>query len=524
MLVEQIRTTLQETADAGDAEFAVGKPKQADHGDYASNVALVLAKKRGVNPKSLAEELQTKLAGDERFTKVEVAGPGFLNFTLSPAAWQGALADILKAGDKFGRREKTGEKIQVEFISANPTGPLHLGNARGGYVGDVLANVLACAGHTVEREYYINDAGGQIETLGRTLKGEDDAYAGPYVDELRKRLDLKRSDRELGTEAAEHVIKEARKTIERMGITFDEWFSERKELHDKDEVNRTLGDLAKVDATYEKDGALWLKSTHYDDEKDRPLLRSDGSPTYIAADLAYHYHKFVTRGFDRVINIWGSDHHGDVTRLKAGVEFLRKAEHFDGKLEIILTQFVLLVEGGEAKKMSKRAGTAVRPEELLESVEPDVIRFFFVMKSVDTHMDFDLDLAKEHSQKNPVYYLKYAYARIAGIIKKSGGSGKGKKGGQADLGRLGEPAETALIQQLAEWPQVVAETADDYQIQRVPHYALAVADAFHKFYEQCQVVSDDQDLTAARLQLVEATKLTLEQVGAVLGIELPEKM
>jgi arginyl-tRNA synthetase len=518
MLVEQIRTLIAETADAGDAEFSVEQPKQAEHGDYASNVALVLAKKRGVNPRSLAEELQGKLAEEERFAKVEVAGPGFLNFTLSPTAWQGALQDILDAGDKFGRRDKTGQKIQVEFISANPTGPLHLGNARGGYVGDVLANVLQRAGHEVEREYYINDAGGQIEVLGKAVKGEDDAYGGGYIEALRKEIDLKKPAREVGAEAAERIIKGTKETIKRMGIAFDTWFSEQKELRDKGEVSRTLGDLAKVDATYEKDGALWLKSTHYDDEKDRPLLKSDGEPTYIAADLAYHYHKFVTRKFDRVINVWGADHHGDVARLKAGVEFLRKADHFDGKLEIILAQFVRLVEGGEAKKMSKRAGTAVRPEELLESVEPDVVRFFFVMKSVGTHMDFDLELAKEHSQKNPVYYLKYAYARIAGIIKKGG------KAGRADLSKLGEPTETALIQLLAEWPQTVAETADDYQVQRVPHYALAVADAFHKFYEQCKVVSDDKDLTAARLKLVEATKLTLEQVGATLGIELPEKM
>ncbi|MEX2043376.1 MAG: arginine--tRNA ligase [Patescibacteria group bacterium] len=521
MLVQQIRTSLRDTADAGDAEFTVERPKQAEHGDYASNVALVLAKKRGVNPRSLAEELQGKLAADDRFAKVEVAGPGFLNFTLSPAAWQQALRDILDAGDKFGTFEPDApEKIQVEFISANPTGPLHLGNARGGYVGDVLANVLGCAGHTVEREYYVNDAGGQVETLGRALKGTDDAYGGAYIEELKKQVDLKKPDRKVGAAATELVVKEARKTIERMGIRFDGWFSEQRELHDKQEVDRTLADLAKVDATYEKDGALWLKTTHLDDDKDRVLRKSDGTPTYLAADLAYHYHKLVTRGFDRAINVWGADHHGDVARVQAGIEFMRKAEHFDGKLEVILVQFVRLVEGGEAKKMSKRAGTAVQPEELLGSVEPDVIRFFFVMKSVDTHMDFDLDLAKEHSQKNPVYYLKYAYARIAGILKKAGKAAKK----DADLSRLGEPAETALIQQLAEWPQVVAETADDYQVQRVPHYALAVADAFHKFYEQCRVVGDDEDLTAARLRLVGATKLTLEQAGAVLGIELPEKM
>ncbi len=517
MVAEQIRTTLAELADT-DADFTVERSKQPEHGDYASNVALVVAKKQGVNPRSLAEQLAEKLRDDDRFTAVEVAGPGFLNFRVAPAVWQGALEEILKAKSKYGTFPKTGRKIQVEFISANPTGPIHLGNARGGYIGDVLANVLARAGHTVEREYYLNDAGGQIEKLGAAVKGEDDSYPGDYIEKLRQQVDTDLPAGEVGEKAAGLLVKQVKDTVKQMGIRFDTWFSEQKELHDKDEVMRTLGDLAKVDATYEKDGALWLKSTHYDDEKDRVLTKSDGSPTYIAADLAYHYHKFVTRRFDLVINVWGADHHGDVARLKAGVEFLRKAEHFDGQLKIILVQFVRLVQSGEATKMSKRAGTAVTPEELLSEVDRDVARFFFVMKSFDTHMDFDLDLAKEHSQKNPVYYLKYAYARIAGILKKAGRHSGG------DLTKLTDPAELALAAELCEFPSVVWRTAHDHQVQRVPHYALGLADAFHKFYERCPVISDDKELSAARLKLVEATKLALDNVGETLGIEMPERM
>jgi arginyl-tRNA synthetase len=517
MVAEQIRETLAKLADT-DADFAVERPKQAEHGDYASNVAMVVAKKQGINPKSLAEQLAEKLKDDDRWTAVEVAGPGFLNFKVAPPAWQEALADVLKAKEKYGAFPKTQKKVQLEFISANPTGPPHLGNARGGYAGDVLANVLARAGHQVEREYYINDAGGQVEELGSVIKGESDSYKGQYIDELKKRLDTKKSATEVGAEAADLMAAEARKTVKRMGIRFDGWFSEQQELREKDEINRVLADLKKIDATYEKDGAVWLKSTHFEDDKDRVLVKSDGAPTYLAADLAYHFNKFVKRNYGLVIDIVGADHHGDVARLKAGVEFLRKVEHFDGNVEVILVQFVRLVQGGKAAKMSKRAGTAITPDELLDEVEADVVRFFFVMKNLDTHMDFDLDLAKEQSPKNPVYYLKYAFARIAGILKKAG---KSKNG---DLSKLTDPAELNLIRELSEFPSVISRTAADYQVQRLPHYALGLADAFHKFYEQCPVISDDQELTAARLQLVQATRQVLQNAGDTLGIDLPDRM
>ncbi len=521
MLAQQIRTLLTKLAEAEDADFSVERPKQPEHGDYASNVAMVLGKKRGVNPRSLAEQLQEKLSTEEMFNAVEVAGPGFLNFRLSPAAWQGVVAEILEADKDFGRLPETGRKIQVEFISANPTGPLTLGNGRGGYGGDVLANVVTRAGHTVSREYYLNDAGFQVEQLGATLRGEEDAYKGEYVAELKTKVDTAKTAAEVGAEAAALMTEEIRKTIERMGIRFDDWFSERKELHETGEIERVLAGFEKIDAAYEKDGALWLKTTHHDDDKDRVLRKSDGALTYFAADLAYHYHKLAKRQLDLAIDIWGADHHGYIKRMEAGVEFLRQADHFDGKLQVLVTQLVRLTRGGQEVKMSKRAGTYVALDELLAEIPSDVARFFFVMRGWDTHMDFDLDLAKEQSQKNPVYYLKYAYARVAGILRQAG---RGAKKKDADLGKLVEPAEFALVQELSAFPEVIRQTAEDYQIQRVPHYALGVADAFHKFYEQCRVVSDDKELTAARLRLVEATKLVLEQVGETVGIELPEKL
>ncbi|MSU75899.1 arginine--tRNA ligase [Patescibacteria group bacterium] len=518
MVAEQIRQTLQELVEIK-ADFSVERPKNPEHGDFASNVAMVVAKKQnGVNPKSLAEQLQEKLSNDERFTAVEVAGPGFLNFRMAPSVWQTALADILKAKEKYGTLPKNDQKIQVEFISANPTGPLTLGNGRGGFGGDVLSRVLQRAGYDVNKEYYLNDAGSQIVGLGETLKGKAEIYKGEYIEELKSKVKLDGSDLVVGQRAAALMLSEIQDTVDRMGIQFDSWFSEREELHESGEIDRTLADLEKVDATYEKDDALWLKSTHFDDDEDRVIRKADGELTYLASDLAHFYGQFVKGKVDLSLLVVGADHHGYVKRMEAGVEFLRKAEHFDGQLKILITQLVRLIKNGEEMKMSKRAGTYVTLDELLALVEVDVARFFFVMKGFDTHMDFDLDLATEQSQKNPVYRFKYAHARISSILKKAGRHGSGK------LELLEHPAEQALIRELSEFPSVIARTAKDYQVQRLPHYSLELADVFHKFYEQCPVISEDKDMTAARLQLLDATKVVMNQVADTIGISLPEKM
>ncbi len=518
MVAEQIRELISEAL-GRECDFSVERPNQAEHGDYASNAALVAAKAASENPRVLAERLQEKLLESDLFDEVDVAGPGFLNFKVRPYVWQQALGTILNAGDRYGYLEPTGKKVQVEFISANPTGPLTLANGRGGFSGDVLARVLRRAGHTVEREYYINDAGNQIVGLGKTLLGEEKVYAGEYVENLKKEITLSGSAADVGMAGAEVLMAGITESLKSAGISFDRWFSERRELHEVGEVEKTLTLLEKAGVTFESDGALWLRSSEFGDDKDRVLRKADGELTYLAADLAYHFDKLAVRKYDLAIDIWGPDHHGYVARMQAGVESLRKAQPFSGELKIIITQLVRLVSDGKEVKMSKRAGTYVALDDLLEQIPADVARFFFVMKSFDTHMDFDLDLAKEQSQKNPVYYLQYAHARVCSILRKADHSG-----GSAATDLLVEPAEMALIRHLDEFPAAIKRTAADYGVHRIAHYALEVADTFHTFYEQCRVITDDKALTAARLELVRGVQVTLRALGETLGVEMPESM
>lgn len=517
MVAEKIRSLVVAALDS-EVSFTVERPSQAEHGDYATNAALVVAKQQGENPRAVAAELQKKLTGDALFSSVEVAGPGFLNFTIAPAAWQEALKEILKKGDGFGRFTATQKTVELEFISGNPTGPLTLANGRGGFGGDVLARILKRFGHRVSREYYVNDAGNQIKALGETIKGEKIHYAGEYVKDLAKQVDQTVDAQGAGEAGAELMLAEIKRTASQMNIEYDVWFSERKELHRTGLIEKVLHKLSKAGATYEKDGALWLGTSKHGDDKDRVLRKKDGELTYLAADLAHYHHKFVTKAYDQAILIVGPDHHGYVARMQAGVELLRQVDNFQGTSVILVTQVVRLIKGGQEVKMSKRAGTYVALDDLLEEIPVDVARFFFVMKSFDTHMDFDMDLAKEQSQKNPVYYLKYAHARIAGILDKSPAADS------ADLTRLKEPAELLLIKELSAFPALVKETAGDYQVHRIPHYALGLADAFHKFYEQCRVISDDPELTVARLQLVRGTQIVLQNIGDTLGIEMPDNM
>lgn len=525
MITTEISKLIEEEIGTG-LDFTVERTKNPDHGDYATNAALILAKQQGKNPRVAAKELAKKLSKHQLTKNNEVAGPGFINFHIHPVYWHAALGEILEKGKKYGTFPKTGRKVQVEFISANPTGPLTLGNGRGGFGGDVLANVLIRAGHTVEREYYINDSGNQIYTLGVAVGGgnvrnmpSEELYRGPYIEEIAKSIDLNRKTEDIGRQAAGKLMKDIQQTIKRMGITFDTWFSEQKELHQTKEVSRTLADLEKAGHTYETDGALWLKTTDYGDNKDRVLRKADGELTYLAADLAYHYHKLAKRQFNLAINIWGADHHGYVARLQAGVEQLRKIEKFEGKLVILITQLVRLVKNGKEVKMSKRAGTYVALDDLLDEIDVDVARFFFVMKSFDTHMDFDLDLAKEHSQKNPVYYLQYAHARISNMLKKAASADV-----DSAVTQLSKPEEFQLVRQLTRFPEIIQQTAADYQVHRIPHYALELADVFHRFYERHQLVPKDKAVAKARLELVEATKIVLGNIGDTLGIKMPERM
>ena len=491
------------------AEVEIEHPAEPTFGDYSTNIAMILKK----NPQEIANAI-TRFSSPI-LGKVEVKN-GFINFFISKEYLQKQVEEILKEKEKFGNLKiGKGKKVNVEFISANPTGPLTVGNSRGGVIGDVLSNVLAKAGWKVTREYYFNDAGGQIDVLGHSVLKDDLAeYKGEYIDKLAKKLDGG-DPREIGKKAAQIIIEEIKKTTKKMGIRFDIWTAEGRDLRDKGKVEKIIAWLKKNNLAYEKEGALWFKSTQFGDDKDRVLLRTNKEPTYFALDCAYHKNKFVERKFDKVINIWGADHHGDIARLKGFVKSLG----YEDKFDILIQQFVRIIKKGKEVRMSKRTGIYVTIDELIDEVGLDVARFFFLTKAADTHLDFDLDLAKQQSEKNPVYYIQYAHARICSILRKIK-----EKISLRNYELLKEPSVLELIKQLVRLPEIIKDTAKDYQIQRIPQYAIDLATVFHQFYRDCQVLSDDKELTQARLALISATKIVLKNTLNLMGIFAPEKM
>jgi arginyl-tRNA synthetase len=495
-------------------DFSVEIPENNEYGDYATNAALILAKKEKRNPIEVADEIKTKI-DDGIFEKIDVVN-GFINFYFKPEFLQQQIKEIIKENKNYGKTDiGKGKKIQVEFISSNPTGPLTVANGRGGPMGDVLANVLNFAGYKAKKEFYVNNAGNQITVLGHSLLKDSEAqYKGEYVDLLAKRI--KENDPyKAGQEAAEIIVDEMiKKTTDKFGIKYDDWFLESN-LHKKDLPGKIIKLLKDKNLLYEQDDATWFKSSNFGDTRDRVLIKKDGLKTYLAGDIAYHYNKFKERKFDKVINIWGADHHGDVPGLMAGVE----AIGYKGQLEIILQQFVTVIEKGEKIKMSKRLGTFIPMDDLLDAVGSDVVRFFFLMHSADKQMDFDLDLAKEKSDKNPVYYVQYAYARINSILRKTSGHNLNVK-----LELLNHPAEIELIKNLIAFPEIIEETARDYQVHRLPAYAMKVAGLFHRFYTECHVLGEEKDLEKARLALIMVTKIVLENILNLMGISKPEKM
>ena len=521
---EEIKQIIQKTVAGFSQEipaFSIEIPSGNNNGDYSTNVALVLGKKLGKNPVEVANAIKKSfgMAQNENglFSKIEIAGPGFINFFISEKYLQKQLRTVLKEKNKFGNSKIGGnKKINVEFISANPTGPLTLGNGRGGFGGDVLSNVLERAGCKVAREYYINDTGSQINKLGHSVIGDAEAvYKGEYIDKLRKEVRGKMPE-EIGKKAAKIILEKMIKpSVKKMGIKFDKWFSETTLYKDK-EVDEAIDELKEKGFTYESEGALWFKSKDLGDDKDRVLVRADGIKTYFASDIAYLKNKFK-RGFERLIIFLGADHYGYVARLKAACHALGfKKDDIDA----IVLQLVRLFENGKEVRMSKRTGIYVTIDELIDEVGLDITRFFFLQRSLNTHFNFDMNLAKEKSEKNPVFKVQYAYARINSIFKKS----KVQSAKVKNLEMLKEPSELELIKQTIRFPEIIEDTANDYQLQRLPNYALELADSFHKFYENCKVISEDRSLTNARLSLILATKIVLKNTLDLMGVSAPEEM
>jgi arginyl-tRNA synthetase len=520
--------------------FAVEVPRDRTHGNFASNLALLLAQQEKTSPRSIAQVLLEYVelpAG--HVSRAEVAGPGFINFYLDPAWHCQVLPEVVAQDERYGCSDLGGgERVQVEFVSANPTGLLHMGNARGAALGDTLANVLAAAGYNVQREFYINDAGNQIETFGRSLEarylqllGQDvqfpeDGYPGQDLALSMKNLIGEVGDKYLGVDPllrreilVKYTLKEKLSQMERdlsdFRVHYDLWFSEQS-LHDGGEIEKVLKELQASGYLYEEEGALWFRSTLFGDDKDEVLVRSNGIPTYFAGDIAYHRNKF-RRGFDRVINIWGADHHGHVARLKGAMKALGVDPD---RLQVIIMQLVRLFKGGEPVRMSKRTGEYITLRDLMDEVGPDAARYNFVMRSADSHLDFDLDLAKEQSSENPVYYVQYAHARICSILRQEHQG----VAGEVDYTLLKHPAELALIQKIAELPGEVAYAASHLEPHRLAFYANELATLFHSFYTSCRVLTDQPALSQARLVLVDACRIALRNTLHLTGVTAPERM
>jgi len=539
------------------SEIIVKITENKNQGDYTSNVAFTLSKILKKSPQIAAEELvknlKSSMSAKKEFSKIE-AQNGFINFFLSEECLEHQLEEILKKKNKYGN-SNIGEnyETQIEFISANPTGPLTIGNGRGGFYGDALANILKTQGYKVTREFYVNDRGGQILALGRSIKlaqlrrspeakselrpqasegeiNDKNLYHGDYINDLAKQIDKNLSIEEAGQKAVSLILSAYIKpVIKKLGIKYDVWFSE-KSLYRNGIYKKVMSDLMQKDLVYERDGATWIKTSELGDSEDRVLIKSNGDETYFMSDILYHLNKFEIRKFDKVINVWGADHHGDMLRLSGVLKVLGIDLE---QLTILLNQFVRIVSGGRETKVSKRAGTFVTLEELIDEVGLDVARFFFLMHSNDTHMDFDMDLAKERSQKNPVYYVQYAHARMSSILRKAklkknfspfGGSRKARQFSISNFQLLKMETECNLIRKLIKLPEILSEIAKNYEIHRLPRYALELAREFHNFYEKERVITEDKKLTSARLALVMATKIVLANTLNLMGIKAPDKM
>jgi arginyl-tRNA synthetase len=522
-------------------DIVVERPQKAEYGDYASSVALKLARAVGTSPITIAREISSFIQPSEEIESVAVAPPGFINLTLKSDWLMQQVDCVLEQGNAYGNIEIGGNKrVQIEFVSVNPTGPLHVGHGRGAILGSVLASVLKAAGYNVEKEYYINDAGNQIDLFRRSLYARyqqclgtaaeipQDGYVGGYLTDLAEKIISERGDdlkgmteavlvQELGRIGLDKMLGQIKSDLEMLGVNFDVWFSENNLFMGT--YQRVIDILEKNGYLAEKEGATWFVSTALGEDKDNVVVRTDGTPTYFATDIAYHYNKFIEREFDNVIDIWGADHMGHVSRMKAVVSALGIDPE---RLTVIISQMVALRRGSEAVKVSKRSGEIITLRELVEEVGADACRFFFLSRSADAQMDFDMELAKKQSADNPVYYVQYAHARIASILRLA--RERGMDNSDGDVSLLTTEPELTLIRKMLLLPEIVETIAQTLEPHHLTYYAQDLATVFHAFYKDCRVVTDDKRLTGARLKLVKAAKTVLGRTLNLMGMTAPERM
>ncbi|MBS4195891.1 arginine--tRNA ligase [Lederbergia citri] len=554
-IVEQIQEKLKQEIKAAvlKAELATEEqlpeviletPKDKAHGDYSTNMAMQLARIAKKAPRAIAEQIQAHFDSSKAsIEKIEIAGPGFINFYMDNSYLSDIIHTILEQGSEYGRSNAgNGEKIQVEFVSANPTGDLHLGHARGAAVGDSLCNILDKAGYDVSREYYINDAGNQIHNLALSVEARyfqalglekempEDGYHGQDIIGIGQKLAEEFGDKYVNVDektrfdffrkfGLEYELEKLKKDLENFRVYFDVWYSETS-LYENNKIQPALDQLRERGHIYELDGATWFRSTEFGDDKDRVLIKNDGTYTYLTPDIAYHLDK-LARGFDKLINIWGADHHGYIPRMKAAIEAMGYERD---RLEVEIIQLVHLYKDGEKMKMSKRTGKAVTMRELIEEVGLDAVRYFFAMRSSDTHMDFDLDLAVSESNENPVYYAQYAHARIWSILRSAEEKGFSVDG-EANLSVLTSEKSEDLLKKLGEFPQIIADAAEKRIPHRITHYIFELASFFHSFYNAEKVLNEENpEETKARLALIKSVQITLKNALALVGVSAPEKM
>jgi arginyl-tRNA synthetase len=547
-----ISDAVKRAQDAGDLpsvpvpDAPIERPQRPEHGDYATGLAMRLARAASMAPLEIAgiitRHIDSSTLEPGAIAEVAVAPPGFINFRLSPGWLASQVEEILAEGPHFGNVALgKGQKLQVEFVSANPVGPIHVGNGRGLALGDTLSRVLSAAGYEVQREYLVNDAGTQTQVFAETLYARyqqlfgreidipQGGYPGEYMIELAESLKHDFGDKllrapgdpfptEIHDLGVQRMLEVIRRDLEAIGVQYDNWFSELS-VYKNGTYEKAMDILRERGFIAEREGAVWLVSSALGDEKDNVLVRSTGAPTYFASDIAYHYDKFVQRSFDRVINIWGADHQGHVPRMKAAVAALGIDPE---RLTIIIYQLVTLKRGAEVVKLSKRAGDIVTLRELVDEVGADAARFNFVGRAADSQMDFDIELAKQQSAENPVYYVQYAHARIAGILIQASERGVDYTAGDVSL--LTDEAELALIRKMLRLPELVESMAANLEPHQLPYYAIEMATCFHDFYEKCRVLTDDEALTKARLKLVSAAKVVLARALNLMGMSAPERM